>query len=56
MIKTCTKLTLVDAEGKRKLIIGQHTLFVGFSSEHQVRHYFIVTQAWNASVEGFISM
>lgn len=53
----CKDLTLVDAEGKRKLVIGQHTLFVGSNSEHQVKHHFVVRQAaGSASVEGFVSM
>ncbi|XVF44988.1 hypothetical protein PTKIN_Ptkin02bG0169400 [Pterospermum kingtungense] len=55
-LDVCKELTLVDAEGKRKLVIGQHTLFVGSSSEHQVRHHFVVRQAGNATVEGFVSM
>ncbi|WRX15591.1 Glycoside hydrolase, partial [Theobroma cacao] len=52
----CKEFTLVDAEGNRKLITGQHTLFVGSTSEYQVRHHFVVRQAVNASVEGSVSM
>ncbi|KAK8613582.1 hypothetical protein V6N13_101340 [Hibiscus sabdariffa] len=46
-LDVCKDFTLVDAEGKRKLVIGQHTLFVGSTSERQVRHHFIVRQADN---------
>ncbi|XP_022727079.1 probable beta-D-xylosidase 5 isoform X1 [Durio zibethinus] len=55
-LDVCKDLSLVDAEGKRKLVIGQHTLFAGSASENQIRHHFIVRQAGNASVEGFVSM
>ncbi|GMJ06826.1 hypothetical protein like AT3G19620 [Hibiscus trionum] len=46
-LNVCKDFTLVDGEGKRKLVIGQHTLFVGSTSERQVRHHFIVRQADN---------
>ncbi|KAL5713634.1 xylan 1,4-beta-xylosidase [Ranunculus cassubicifolius] len=36
----CKDLNVVDEEGKRKLVLGDHTLLVGTSSEHQVRHHF----------------
>ncbi|XVE93503.1 hypothetical protein REPUB_Repub01dG0198200 [Reevesia pubescens] len=55
-LDVCKELTLVDAEGNRKLVIGQHTLFAGSTSEHQVRHHFIVRKAGNASEEGFVSI
>ncbi|XP_043712724.1 probable beta-D-xylosidase 5 [Telopea speciosissima] len=38
-VDVCKDLTMVDVEGKRKLALGQHTLMVGSSSEHQVKHY-----------------
>ncbi|KAJ4962234.1 hypothetical protein NE237_022173 [Protea cynaroides] len=38
-VDVCKDFTLVDVEGKRKLVLGQHTLLVGSSSEHQVKHY-----------------
>ena len=39
-IDICKDLNVVDEGGKRKLVLGQHTLLVGTSSEHQVRHHF----------------
>ncbi|XP_020221972.1 probable beta-D-xylosidase 5 [Cajanus cajan] len=38
-IDMCQLLSNVDSDGKRKLIIGQHTILVGSSSETQVRHH-----------------
>ena len=37
-VDVCKVLNLVDSEGKRNLITGQHTLIVGSTSERQVRH------------------
>lgn len=37
-IDICQLLSNVDSDGKRKLIIGKHTLLVGSSSETQARH------------------
>ncbi|KAE8669409.1 Beta-xylosidase/alpha-L-arabinofuranosidase 1 [Hibiscus syriacus] len=55
-LNVCKDLTLVDAEGKRKLIIGQHTLFVGSNTESQVRHHFVVSQAGNETGCGVVSI
>ncbi|OMO73875.1 hypothetical protein CCACVL1_17088 [Corchorus capsularis] len=55
-LDVCKELTLVDAEGNRKLIIGQHTLFAGSNSEHRIRHHFVVRQAGNANVGSSSSM
>ncbi|KAE8661003.1 Beta-D-xylosidase 4 [Hibiscus syriacus] len=49
-LDVCKDFTLVDAEGKRKLVIGQHTLFVGSSSEHQLKHHFVVRQTGNVGL------
>ncbi|KAG5005206.1 hypothetical protein JHK82_029234 [Glycine max] len=37
--KRVYKLCNVDNDGKRNLVIGQHAIFVGPSSETQVRHH-----------------
>ncbi|OMO63382.1 hypothetical protein COLO4_32521 [Corchorus olitorius] len=55
-LDVCKELTLVDAEGNRKLIIGQHTLFAGSTNEHRIRHHFVVRQAGNANVGSSSSM
>ncbi|KAK6916336.1 Glycoside hydrolase, family 3, N-terminal [Dillenia turbinata] len=39
-LDVCKELSVVDAEGIRKLVTGHHTLLVGYSSEHQVKHHF----------------
>lgn len=39
-VDVCKGLSLVDSEGNRKLVIGQHTILVGSPSERQVRHHF----------------
>lgn len=44
-VEVCKELSLVDSEGKRKLVTGEHTLIIGSSSEHQVRHHFNVRLA-----------
>lgn len=38
-IDICQLLSNVDNDGKRKLMIGQHTILIGSSSETQVRHH-----------------
>ncbi|TXG64130.1 hypothetical protein EZV62_011124 [Acer yangbiense] len=39
-VDVCRGLSLVDSEGKRKLVVGQqHTLIVGSASERQIRHH-----------------
>ncbi|KHG29436.1 putative beta-D-xylosidase 5 -like protein [Gossypium arboreum] len=55
-LNVCKDLSLVDVEGKRKLVIGQHTIFVGTTSEHQVRHHFVVRQAGDESGEPLVSL
>ncbi|XVE49324.1 hypothetical protein DITRI_Ditri01bG0073600 [Diplodiscus trichospermus] len=55
-LDVCKDLSLVDVDGKRKLVIGQHTILVGSASERQLRHHFVVRQAGNASAEGFVSI
>lgn len=54
-LNVCKDLSLVDVEGKRKLVIGQHTIFVGTTSEHQVRHHFVARQAGDESGEASVS-
>lgn len=49
-VDVCKGLSLVDSEGKRKLIVGQHTIFVGSSSDHQVGHQFNVCRAGSGDV------
>lgn len=44
-LDVCKRLSVVDGEGKRKVVIGQHTLLVGSSSERQVKHYFNIKLA-----------
>ena len=57
-VDVCKELSVVDSEGKRKLVIGQHTILVGSPSEHQVRHHFNVRLAGSkdAATGGFVSM
>ncbi|KAJ0011446.1 hypothetical protein Pint_33822 [Pistacia integerrima] len=35
----CEGLSVVDSEGKRKLVMGQHILIIGSPSERRVRHH-----------------
>ena len=44
-IDVCKGLSLVDSEGNRKLVTGQHTLVIGSPSERQVKHRFNVRLA-----------
>lgn len=44
-LDVCKRLSVVDREGKRKVVLGQHTLLVGSSSERQVRHHFNIRLA-----------
>lgn len=55
-VDVCKDLSVVDGEGKRKLVIGQHTLVVGSSSEHQVRHRFNMILAESEDEGGFSAM
>ncbi|KAI3908788.1 hypothetical protein MKW98_029338 [Papaver atlanticum] len=41
-VDVCKDLSVADAEGKRKMILGKHTLLIGSSSDKQVRHNFYV--------------
>lgn len=41
-VNVCRDLNVVDGEGKRKLLVGAHTLVLGSSSERQVRHQIYV--------------
>ncbi|KDP44489.1 hypothetical protein JCGZ_16322 [Jatropha curcas] len=38
-IDVCKRLSLVDSEGKRKVVTGQHTFVIGSANERQVRHH-----------------
>ncbi|KAI4298555.1 hypothetical protein L6164_032102 [Bauhinia variegata] len=38
-INICELLTVVDSDGKRKLVIGEHTILIGSSNESQIRHH-----------------
>ncbi|ERM97495.1 hypothetical protein AMTR_s00125p00113140 [Amborella trichopoda] len=49
-VDLCKDLSSVDEEGKRKVILGQHTLVVGSSTEQQVRHH-IYLRAKNSRAE-----
>lgn len=42
-IDICQVLSNVDSDGKRKLVIGKHTISVGSSSENQIRHHVDIT-------------
>ncbi|KAG5548247.1 hypothetical protein RHGRI_013822 [Rhododendron griersonianum] len=44
-LDACKRLSVADGEGKRKVVIGQHTLLVGSSSERQVKHHFNIRLA-----------
>ncbi|KAG9144837.1 hypothetical protein Leryth_018972 [Lithospermum erythrorhizon] len=39
-VNVCKDLSVVDENGKRKLIMGQHVFIAGSSTERQVKHYF----------------
>lgn len=54
-VDVCKRLNLVDSEGKRKLVTGQHTFLVGSPSERQVKHYLNVRLAKSGKEEGFAS-
>ncbi|CAI9765614.1 unnamed protein product [Fraxinus pennsylvanica] len=44
-LDVCKDLSIADADGKRKLITGQHTFVVGSSSERQVKYNFNIRVA-----------
>ena len=54
-IDLCQQLTIVDSDGKRNLIIGQHTILVGSSSEGQVTHNIDVQLSGSVDGEHFMS-
>lgn len=41
----CKDLSIADADGKRKIVTGLHTLVLGSSSERQVKHYINIRMA-----------
>ncbi|KAF5194548.1 Beta-d-xylosidase [Thalictrum thalictroides] len=53
-VDVCKDLNVVDEQGQRKLVFGQHALVVGASSEHQVRHHFYLKQL--TTEEALLSM
>ncbi|KAK2974480.1 hypothetical protein RJ640_018645 [Escallonia rubra] len=46
-LDVCRDFSVVDGDGKRKMVTGQHTLLVGASGQRQVKHYFYVRVAKN---------
>lgn len=50
-INVCQELSVVDGDGKRKVVIGKHTVLVGASSEAQVRHQIDVRLSGSGSGE-----
>ncbi|KAJ4824985.1 putative beta-D-xylosidase 5 [Turnera subulata] len=52
VVDVCKRLSLVDSEGKRMLVTGQHTFIVGSSTERQVRHHLNVRLARSGSAIG----
>lgn len=55
-VEVCKGLSLVDSEGKRKLVTGQHMFIIGAPSEHQVRHHFNVRLAKSVGGGGNLSI
>jgi len=54
-IDVCELLSNVDSDGKRKLVIGQHTILIGSSSETQVRHHIDVKFSGSMKAKEFTS-
>lgn len=54
-IDICRMLSIVDSDGKRKLVIGQHNILVGSSSERQVRHQVDVRLSGSVYGQKFMS-
>ncbi|XP_027161060.1 probable beta-D-xylosidase 5 [Coffea eugenioides] len=55
-LDVCKHLSIVDAEGKRKLVAGQHTLVIGSPSEQQLEHRFdmqLGNAGWGEGVMSF---
>ncbi|KAK2998633.1 hypothetical protein RJ639_023966 [Escallonia herrerae] len=44
-INVCKHLSMVDPQGVRKLILGEHALIIGSSTEQQLTHQFNVARA-----------
>ena len=55
-VDVCKGLSVVDSERKRKLVTGEHTILVGSSTEHQVRHHFIVRLPAGSGDGGMVSL
>ncbi|KAH7575402.1 hypothetical protein ACOSP7_005033 [Xanthoceras sorbifolium] len=51
-VDVCKGLSVVDSDGRKKLVVGQHTLIVGSASECQVRHPLSLMLAENGSQSG----
>ncbi|KAL2460328.1 putative beta-D-xylosidase 5 [Abeliophyllum distichum] len=51
-LDVCKDLSIADADGKRKLITGQHTFVIGSSRERQVKHYFNIKMAGSVEEGG----
>ena len=49
LVVDCNSLSSADIEGKRRLMIGQHTLAIGSASEGQVMHHLNIEVASNGS-------
>uniref|UniRef100_A0A2P2NM37 Putative beta-D-xylosidase 5 n=1 Tax=Rhizophora mucronata TaxID=61149 RepID=A0A2P2NM37_RHIMU len=49
----CQRLSLADSEGKRKLVMGQHTFTIGSPSERRVRHHLNVRLAQSENEGAF---
>ena len=54
-LDVCKGLNLVDSEGNRKLVTGQHTLVIGSPSERQVRHRLNLRLANNTTETAYLS-
>lgn len=54
-IDLCQLLSNVDSDGKRKLVIGQHTILVGSSSKTQVIHHIDVKLSGSVNGKEFMS-
>ncbi|KAJ7946159.1 Beta-D-xylosidase-like protein [Quillaja saponaria] len=53
-LNVCRDLSLVDSEGLRKLVIGEHTILVGSSNEQQVRHHINVRLEGTETAKAFV--
>lgn len=55
-INVCEAMSLVDGDGNRKVVTGNHTLLVGSSNEAQVRHQIDVRLSQSGNGGGEDSM